>query len=257
MNPINVNQLFNSAQQDGTLSAQSMQVLNVPDLGATIQQGLGIAVDDVLASEVVLVTLMPDDSGSIRMAKNAQNVRDGHNAVLDALAASRQKNNVFAHTRYLNGHVLFPYVPLAQAIRMDAQNYDPNQGTPLYDQTIVLLGTVLAKSQAFLDAGVNVRTVTLLITDGADAGSQRAAAKDVAAIVKDMQIAERHIIAAMGIDDGSTDFRSVFADMGIEPRWILTPKNDAKEIRRAFSVFSQSAMQVTQGQAAGGFGAHP
>jgi hypothetical protein len=260
MTTIDVNQLFNSAQQDGTLSTQSMQVLNVPDLGAAIQCGLGIAVDDVKSSEVVLVTLMPDDSGSIRMAKNAQNVRDGHNAVLDALAASKQKDNVFVHTRYLNGHVLFPYVPLAQAVRMDAQNYDPNQGTPLYDQTVVLLGTVLAKTQSFLDAGVSVRTVTLLITDGADAGSSQAGAKEVASLVHDMRVAERHVVAAMGIDDGSTDFRGVFAGMGIEPRWVLTPKNDPKDIRRAFNVFSQSAVQLSQGQpapAAGGFGAHP
>ena len=253
----NVQQLFSSAQQDGTLGAQSMQVLAVPDLGAQIALGLGIAIDDVKASEVVLVTLMPDDSGSIRMAKNAQNVRDGHNAVLDALLASKQKDNVFVHTRYLNGDVLFPYVPLAQAIRMDSQNYDPNQGTPLYDQSVVLLGTVLAKTQAFLDAGVNVRTVTLLITDGADAGSNRAQPKDVAAIVKDMTMAERHIVAAMGIDDGGTDIRQVFSLMGIDPRWVLTPKNNQKEIRRAFNVFSQSAVQMTGGGGAGGFAAVP
>lgn len=259
MNPVDVNQLFSSAEQDGTLSPQSLQVLNVQDLGAQIQAGLGIAVDDVKASEVVLVSMMPDDSGSIRMGKNAQHVRDGHNGVLDALAASKQKDNVFVHTRYLNGHVLYPYVPLARAVRMDTKNYDPNLGTPLYDETIVMLGTVLAKSQAFLDAGVNVRSVTLLITDGADAGSTKAA-KDVAAIVHDMRISERHVVAAMGIDDGSTDFRRVFGEMGIEAKWILTPKNDPKDIRRAFNVFSQSAVQLTGGAArpaAGGFGAYP
>jgi hypothetical protein len=253
---LDINQLFASAQNDGTLSAQSMQVLTVQDLGANIAAGLGIAIDDVTASEVVLVTLMPDDSGSIRMAKNAQNVRDGHNAVLDSLAASKQKGNIFVHTRYLNGHVLFPYVPLAQAIRMDASNYDPNCGTPLYDQTVVLLGTVLAKSQAFLDAGVNVRSVTLIITDGADVESTRAKAQDVAKIVRDMGMAERHIVAAMGIDDGSTNFQKVFSEMGIEAKWILTPQNNQKEIRRAFNVFSQSAVSLTQGTgAAGGFAA--
>ncbi|MCC6810903.1 MAG: hypothetical protein IT381_25965 [Deltaproteobacteria bacterium] len=54
----------------------------------------------------------------------------------------------------------------------------------------------------------------------------------------------------MGIDDGSTDFRRVFGEMGIAARWILTPKNDPKEMRRAFNVFSQSAVQVTGGRAA-------
>jgi len=107
---------------------------------------------------------------------------------------------------------------------------------------------------------VPVRTVTLLITDGADAHSQRAGAKQVAAIVRDMLRAETHIIAGMGIDDGSTDFRQVFRDMGIRDEWILTPGNSEAEIRQAFQVFSQSAVRVSQSanislSGLGGFGA--
>lgn len=251
-----INALFADAESDGTLSAQSMQALTVVDLGAQIQAGLGVAVDDVMTSEVVLVTMMPDDSGSIRMAGNAAAVRDGHNAVLDALAKSKQRDALFVHTRYLNGHVLYPYTAIDHAVRMDATNYDPNKGTPLYDQCVVLLGTVLAKSQELLAAGVSVRTVTLLVTDGADAGSTSHTAKAVAALVRDMQRSERHIVAAMGIDDGSTDFRRVFREMGIDDRWILTPKDDPRAIRRAFEVFSQSATQTGQQRGLiGGFAA--
>lgn len=246
MTPPNLNNLFQSAQDEGLLSSAAMQALNVPDIGAQIQAGLGIAVDDVTASDVILVTMMPDDSGSICFNGNTQAVRGGHNSVLDALSDCQQKDNILVHTRYLNGHVLFPYCGLAQAVRMDTSNYDPNQGTPLYDQTVVLLGTVIAKSQEFADNGVPVRTVTLLITDGADVHSQHAQAKDVAAIVRDMLRAETHIIAGMGIDDGSTDFRQVFRDMGIRDEWILTPGNSESDIRQAFQVFSQSAVRVSQ-----------
>jgi hypothetical protein len=149
---------------------------------------------------------------------------------------------------------------MAQAVRMDTKNYDPNQGTPLYDQTVVLLGTVLAKAQEFADNGVPVRTVTLLITDGADAGSYRADAKTVKSIIDDMLRAETHIVAAMGIDDGSTNFRQVFQAMGIRDEWILTPGNSDTEIRKAFQVFSQSAVRASQGGTSfgntslGGFG---
>jgi hypothetical protein len=119
---------------------------------------------------------------------------------------------------------------------------------------VVLLGTVLAKSQELHDAGVPVRTVTLLISDGADAGSRRARPADVRALVEDLRRAEGHIVAAMGISDGSTDFRQVFREMGIEDRWILTPGSTASEIRRAFQVFSQSAIRAGQGAAVlGGF----
>ena len=238
----NLNNLFQNAQDEGLLSQTSMQALNVIDIGAQIQAGLGINVDDVTASEVVLVTIMPDDSGSIRFSGNTQAVRGGHNSVLDALIDSPQQDNILIHTRYLNGFVLFPYLPLSQAVRIDTKNYNPNLGTPLYDQTLVLLGTVLAKSQEFADNGVPVRT----ITDGSDEGSRRANAKDVAAVIKDMLKSENHIIAGMGIDNEYTDFKQVFQSMGIRDEWILTPGNSESEIRQAFQIFSQSVIQVSQ-----------
>jgi hypothetical protein len=253
--------MFEAAKQEGTLSEASLQALAIPDLGAQIQAGLGLSVDDVPASEVVLVAMMPDDSGSIRFAGNAQAVRDGHNLVLDALRQSKQRDGILVHTRYLNGQVLYPYCPVDQAAKMDPQNFDPNGGTPLYDQSVVLFGTVLAKSREFADAGVPARTVTLLISDGADEGSMRARARDVAAIVRDMRRAETHIVAAMGVEDGHTDFHRVFREMGIEDRWILTPAAGASDVRRAFQVFSQSALRASQGgtsfskTALGGFGA--
>ena len=258
----NINQLFQTAHEDGLLSPSTMQALDVPDIGAQIQAGLGVTVDDVEASEVVLVTMMPDDSGSIRFSGNSEAVRDGHNMVLDALADAGQQESLLVHTRYLNGNVLFPYRPLDQATRMDTQNYNPNQGTPLYDQAVVLLGTVLAKSQEFADNGVPARTITLLITDGADEHSSLHTATSVRPVVEDMLRAETHIIAAMGVDDGGyTDFRKVFSDMGIRDEWILTPGNTPEEIRQAFQVFSQSAVRAGQGTAGfsrtavGGFGA--
>lgn len=259
----NVNSLFAAAKAEGAISPASMQALTVVDLGAQIQAGIGISVDDVTASEVVLVTMQPDDSGSIRfVAGNTEAVRDGHNGVLDALGASKQKDSILVHTRYLNGSVLYPYTSLDHAVRMTAKNYDPSLGTPLYREAIVLLGTVLAKTQEFESNGVPVRTVTLIITDGNDESSGRSAsAATVKALVKDMRKSERHIIAAMGIDDGMTNFRQVFQEMGIDDKWILTPGNNPSDIRRAFQVFSQSAVRASQGAASfskaalGGFGA--
>ncbi|AGC49090.1 hypothetical protein MYSTI_07818 [Myxococcus stipitatus DSM 14675] len=255
-----VSQLFEDAHAEGLLSPGSLQALTVVDLGAQIQAGLGVCVEDVQASEVVLVTVMPDDSASIDGAGQTKTVCDGHNLVLDALMSSKQKDGVLFHTRYLNGHALNPYRPLEDVVRMHKGNYSADKGTPLYDQAVVLLGTVLAKAQEFSGNGVPVRTVTLLITDGGDCSSSHAKAKDVAALVNDMKRAENHIVAAMGIHDGSTDFRRVFREMGIDDKWILTPGHSEQEIRSAFQVFSQSAVQVSQGAASfsrtamGGFG---
>lgn len=244
-----VKQLLDDAHDHGALSARALAALDTADVGAQIQAGLGVAIDDVAASEVVLVTMMPDDSQSIAHAGNTAAVRDGHNFVLEALRGSRQSGEVLAHTRYLNGHVLCPYVALDHAVAMTPANYAPRLATPLYDQTCVVLGTVIAKTQELSAAGIAVRTVTLIITDGADYGSTRMKPADVKAIVDDMLAQEHHIVAAMGISDGSTDFRAVFRAMGIPDRWVLTPGNSAGEIRRAFAVFSQSAVRASQGAA--------
>ncbi len=247
MSTTHINTLFQNAHTGGQLSSQGLQALTVQaDIGAQIQAGLGIAPDDVPSADVVLVTMMPDDSGSIRFAGNAQVVRDGHNLVLDALAPCKQQADILAHTRYLNGCVLFPYCQLEDTVRMSKTNYNPDLGTPLYDQIAVVLGTVLAKAWEFEDTGVPVRTVTLLITDGVDQHSRHQSAATVRALVEDMRRSESHIVAAMGIDDGSTNFRTVFRDIGIPDTWILTPGNSASEIRTAFQVFSQSAVRVSQ-----------
>ncbi len=257
----NPKDLFAQAAADGILSPAASQVITVANAGTRIKAALGISVDDVKASEVLLVTIMVDDSGSIRMAAgNTEAVREGHNGVLDALGASKQTDSILVCTRLLNGEVICPYAPLSSAVRLDTHNYNPDKGTPLYDETVVLLGTVLAKAQEFVNNGVTVRTATLNITDGSDQHSRKHEAADVAKIVADMLREETHIIAGMGIDDGYTDFRSIFSQMGIRDEWILTPKKTPSEIRKAFAVFSQSAVRASQSAAqfstvsVGGFG---
>ncbi len=256
-----VSTLFRSAKDDGTISPGSMSVLEDLDLGAQINAGLGLSIDEVTASEVVLLTMLIDDSGSIRFGSNAQFVREGHNVVIDELGKAKSAGDVLAHTRYLNGRVLYPFVMLDRSEKMTAQNYAPNGGTPLYDETGVILGTVLAKEQEFKQNGVPCRTVTLIVTDGHDEGSRKLRASDCKKIITDMLRTERHIVAAMGIDDGTTDFQAVFGEMGIPPQWILTPKNTGKEIRAAFQLFSQRSSQASASAASfsktavGGFAA--
>jgi hypothetical protein len=260
-NQRNLQNLFDASRDEGSLSHHSHQILSLPDLGAKIQQGLGIAVDDVPVSEVFLLTLLIDDSASIRSAKNEKHVIDGTNAILTALKASKQESGILVHTRYLNGTVLTPYAPVSHVPPLDAANYKATGGTPLYDESVAILGTTLAKTQELADAGVPSRSVTVIVTDGADCGSMRHDARAVKAIVDDMRRQETHIVAAIGLDDGSTDFRRVFRDMGIADEWILTPKSTASDIRAAFRVISQTAVRTSQagGQfsqlAARGFGA--
>ncbi len=271
-----VSSLFQTAHEEGDISAASLNVLNIADVGAAIQGALGVNVSVVQAGETMLVTVVPDDSGSIRFVSgNAQAVREGHNGVIAALKGSKQTSNILAQCRYLNGTVLYPFVPLDQAVLMTAQNYNPNLGTPLYDQAVLVLGTVIAKCQEFIDNGQVPRSATLFVTDGKDehspvyAGGKGTTPDQVRTLVTDLLRQERHIVAAMGISDGYTDFYQVFSGwnqkevlaakaknelddmepkggMGIWPKWVLTPGNTPSEIRRAFQVFSQSAVRASQ-----------
>lgn len=239
-------ELFQSAQDDGILSPGSLQTLVALDIGQEIENALGVPALEVESSEVVLVTVLIDDSGSIRYADNEKAVQDGHNLVIAALTdpqrlTTEQMESIFMHTCYLNGKILFDYRTILNATKMDAKNYSADGGTPLYDQSMIMLGTVIGKAQEFAFEGISVRTISLIVTDGRDEHSLKASPSDVAKLVKDMLRQETHIIAGMGINDGETDFKDVFMSMGLRDEWILTPGNSEHEIREAFRVFSQSA----------------
>ena len=71
-------------------------------------------------------------------------------------------------------------------------------------------------------------------------------AAQVRAVVEDLLRQECHIVAGMGIADGSTDFRQVFREMGIRDEWILTPQDTPSGIRHAFGAFSRSAVRASK-----------
>jgi len=248
---------INNNSLDDVFSNSALQTLQVEDIGQEIENALGISVDNIQSSEVVLVTLLIDDSRSISSAGNEQHIRDGYNLVLESLRASQSSDDVLLHVRYLNGSILYPYCLLDNADEMDENNYSAYGSTPLYDQTMIMLATVAAKVAEFADAGVPARSISLIITDGADYGSVEHRASDVSGVMGEFLAQEMNIVAAMGVSDGHTDFRRVFADMGVPDNWILTTDNTASELRSAFQIFSQSAISVSQSadiQAIGGFG---
>lgn len=260
----NITDLLNSAQDDGSLSQAAVAALtNVEDFGATIQQALGTPADQITSSEVVLVSGVIDDTGSIQYAGCTQAVIDGYNLIITSLRASKQSGDVLVTATLFNNGLLHPYVSLSQAVLLDSNNYRPNGGTPLYDRTLEGCGLVAVKTQEFSDQGIPVRSVTVIVTDGED-NQSRARIQEVKPVIRDMLRTENHIVAAMGIGQGKAQqdaFRNIFREMGIEDQWILTPSSDPSEVRKAFAVVSQSAVRVSQNaaafksQTAGGFGA--
>lgn len=234
--------LIDSARRAGVISEESRKALGKVD---PKKFSLGNPVKQYKEDNVLLVAPLVDDSGSLNIASNAEAVRIGHNAVIQALLDSERPSAIWFHTRYLHGRELNPWNQLEKATRMDRSNYRPDGGTPLYDETAVILGSIIAKTQQFRNNWTTVRTATLIVTDGADTESKLQTAATVKSIVTDMYKMGIHIIAAMGIDDGNTDFRKVFIEMGIRENLILTPGSTPEEIRKAFGLFGKMASRAS------------
>jgi hypothetical protein len=257
-NSVDINALLTGAVDEGAIGNVSLNILQgVDDIGNRIQAGLGTPADAITASEVILVRVLVDDSPSMSGDPQMAAIT-GYGSVIDALLDSKQKSGILFGADLLNGGMVCPYTPLDQAIRLDHSNYRLTGLTPLFDRTLATLKIVLTKTMEFSDNGVPVRTVTCIATDGFDNQSQATAAK-VATVVKDMLKGENHIICAMGICERTNDatelnrrqqqFRDVFETMGILPQWMLTPANSPSEIRKAFAVFSNSAVRASQNAA--------
>ncbi|HYT43252.1 MAG TPA: vWA domain-containing protein [Methylomirabilota bacterium] len=262
MSDVDITSLLNDAVQEGGLDNNSLQFINntFDDIGSRIQAGLGTAADSITSSETVLVSVCVDDSGSMAGSKG-QAAIDGTNAVVSALMDSKQKSNILFSSRLLNGRIICPFNPLEQSVSLTQNNYVPRGMTPLYDETLVMMATIAAKVQDCAANGIPVRSVSLIVTDGANT-SGRSSISRVEQIIKGMLQQENHIVAAMGIGANQTEkntFRTIFEQMGIPTNWILTPDNSPTEIRRAFAVFSNSAVRASQNAAsfsktlAGGF----
>lgn len=246
----NINDLFKTAQDDGAIGAQSMMAFQIGDMGAQIQAALGVDVDGVSASEVLLVSVLMDDSVSMESGGNDKAARDGHADFLGALLESKARDGVLVCTRLLSGTVIDPFTELVNAKPLDTKNYQATLGhTPLFDEMAVTLGAVVAKTADFSSSGVPCRSVTVIVTDGGNNSSKKQTVKSIKAIVDDMVRAESHIILFIGLNDGWTDFRKLAAEMGIPDRWVLTPKNTRSEFRAAMRVASQSAVRASQGAA--------
>lgn len=263
-NPNNVGSLFAQAAEKGGISTVSAGTLARIDVANAVQVGLGLPPDAFPGSEAFFCGVLLDDSGSIlEIADGEKSVRSGHNAVLDALGGSQQKEGILVHAATLNRGCVYPFTPLLDAPKLDGTNYQARGGTPLYDLTIVMLGTVLAKQREYANAGVPCRAAVLIVTDGHDEHSRRKA-KDVVPLIDDLlRGSESNVVAFMGINDGTTDFHAVAKAMGVRDEWIMTPSKDPKEIRRAFQVFSRASLassqgaQLSQGASVGGFGWTP
>lgn len=248
------------------LSQQSVNILRVHNPGNAIQDALQVPNLAESSTSVLLVGLLIDDSGSIAYAGNTQAICDGINHIVTSLDATRDADDIQIMIHFLNRGEFYAFGDLDNVPTITPSNYAPGGGTPLFSRSIQFLRALIQESEMYSQYGVEVRTMSMILSDGANNMSM-VSADDVAAIVQDMTNSQDHIIAAMGVDDGDgTDFEAVFMSMGIPNEWIYetgpkgaeTEEEFQRRIRRGFGMFSKSAARASKSSAAfsqlGGFG---
>lgn len=241
--------LFLNAQANGVLSVESSGMLS-GQLGAIVVAGAaGLPAENITASDVTLVTVLIDASSSIQASQLEPAVRDGQNALIDAFAGSREKDSILLALWTFNDSpkVVHSYVPVADAVRLDAKNYRGTGSTSLYDTWCDALAANVAYAEKLRDSGTPVKSVVVVITDGEDVGSKRRAA-DCARLSRDLLASEQFVLAFVGVGRDA-DFRTVALSMGVPDGSIeIQSSTTPSALRSVFQMVSRSAIRVSQGK---------
>lgn len=244
-----VSGLISQAAASGVLSAQSASLIT-GNLGAVVVAGAaGKALEDIVATEVTLITVLIDASSSIADRKLEQAVREGQNHLVDAFLGSAERDSVLMALWLFNGRtsVTHSYLPADEATRLDVSSYRAAGSTNLYDVWCDAIAANVAYAQRLRDSGMACRSVVVVVTDGEDVGSKRTAG-DCHRLSRDVLASEQFTLAFVGVGK-SADFQQVASAMGVPAGGVLVV-NDATPtaLRRAFALVSQSAVKVSQGR---------
>lgn len=244
-----VKNILDEAVEEGIISQKVLQVIDIND---TVLAGInGTDVDDIQETEVTLVTLIIDDSGSIRFAGLADAIREGQNLLIEAIVNSKQKDNVKIAQWKLGSQseLVHSYIAADKAVRLNKSNYNPNSGTALYDVWAEALASNLVYAQQLKAKGTPVKNIVVIITDGQDEGSRKYDASDCKKINTDLLMSEQFVLAFVGMGNTNADetqFRLIAEEMGFPDGSVLTADATPSEIRKVFNMVSQSAIRASQ-----------
>jgi hypothetical protein len=248
----NVQSLLTSATAAGTISPATSQLLT-GNLGAVVIAGAaGKDAEDIVASDVTLVTLLVDASSSINASCLEDAIRDGQNCLVDALGDTRERDSILMALWTFNHElrVVHSYVGLDDVTRLDKKNYAGIGSTRLYDTWCDALTANVAYAQQLRSSGTPCKSVVVVITDGEDCGSKRRSV-DCARISKDLLKSEQFTLAFVGV--GTEDFQTIAKEMGIPDSCVAVQANATPStIRQVFRMVSQSTIRASQGRIAPG-----
>ena len=166
--------------------------------------------------------------------------------MLEAFEKSKQKDSFLVGMWALNRTDPYhSYVKVADAVRLDKRNYQPNGMTQLCDRWGEVLSANVAYAQQLRANGTPVRSIAVVITDSYDNASSKFTTRDCAKIAKDLLASEQFILALVGVGN-EADFRAMAKDMGLPDGAVLLAAATASDMRRIFQLVSQSVIRASQ-----------
>lgn len=235
----NIRDVVKRAFVRGDLSRESLKVLASGKVSTELVAGLNTG---ARGGDVLLVTIVVDDSNSINDAGAMEALRKGHNALLDLLISRGGDNvTILVSTRFLNGRIINRFVPVQEARRLNSENYSAKElgWTPLYYQSVLTLGTVMVQMQQLESEGSSVRSITLLITDGEEYSDHKTKPEEVAWLARDLMNTGKALVAAYAVGSG-TNLVNEFTRMGIQRKWIL----NSPDALASLLAFADAAVQA-------------
>jgi uncharacterized protein YegL len=240
--------LINGSGIDG-MSSNLMGNVLTGHLGSLVIAGAaGVAAENIQASEVTLMTVLIDSSSSIKASGLEAAVRDGQNALVNALRDSKEADSILLAlwTFDTTAKVVHSYVPLADVTRLDDKNYQGSGTTHLYDTWCAAITANVAYAEDLRKSGTPVRSIVVVVTDGEDVGS-KSRVDECRRITDSVLRTEQFHLAFVGVGN-ETDFRRVAREMGLADGSVLVQKDATpSEIRKVFGTISKSAIRASQG----------
>lgn len=236
----NIQNLFDNAQTEG-LSKAATEIL-VNNLNATnIAGATGATVDELAGDQVTLFVEVLDATGS--MFDNRDAVIKAYNEQLEALKGSKAADSILMSTWTFNEQSVLShgYLALNNVPKLDHSSYDPQGNTALYDAVLDAFTGVVAYGQSLRDAGINLKIVVVVISDGEDNSSKNSANK-VKTVAKELLNQECTLaFVAFGLNG-----KSVATKIGFPVANVLDETSDPSGWRRALGTVSKSVIRASQ-----------
>lgn len=224
---------------DAGLSKAATAIL-VKNLSAkTIAGGQGVDPTD-LPEEVTLFSVVLDETGS--MQGNHSAVITAFDEMINALKDSKAADSILMSVWAFNERatrLVHSYLPLDLVPVLT--DYDPDNGTNLFDATLDSITGLLQYEDDLAKAGTRTQSIVVCFTDGEDNAS-RSLASDVKTVIDGLIAKEKYVFSLVAFGQGFA--KQTAAEMGFPN--VLELGSTPSDIRHAMGTVSKSVIRASQ-----------